>query len=65
MRNGFSTPKISELQAGGIFRKMMRSVTETGYVADAHTRTNRVQHDDAIDACAVFIKHELEDIRRA
>jgi hypothetical protein len=38
---------------------------ETGYIADAHTRTNRVQHDNAIDACAVFIKHELEDIRRA
>jgi hypothetical protein len=38
---------------------------ETGFIADAHTRTNRVQHDNAIDACAVFIKHELEDIRRA
>ena len=38
---------------------------ETGYIADVHTCTNRVQHDKAIDACAVFIKHELEDIRRA
>ena len=38
---------------------------ETGYVADAHTRTNRLRHDHAIAACAVFIKHELEDIRRA
>ena len=38
---------------------------ETGFIADAHTRTNRVQHDNAIDACAVFIKHELEYIRRA
>jgi hypothetical protein len=37
---------------------------ETGYVVEAHTRTKRVQHDNAIDACAVFIKHELEDIRR-
>jgi hypothetical protein len=37
---------------------------ETGYIAD-HTRTNWLQHDNAIDACAVFIKHELEDIRRA
>jgi hypothetical protein len=38
---------------------------ETGYIADAQTRTNRVQHDNTIGACAVFIQHELEDIRRA
>ena len=36
---------------------------ETGFVADARTRTNRVQYDNAIDACAAFIKHEIEDIR--
>jgi hypothetical protein len=36
---------------------------ETGYIADAWTRTNRVQYDNAVDACAAFIKHEIEDIR--
>ena len=36
---------------------------ETGYIADAHTRTNRVQYENAIDACAVFIKREIESIR--
>jgi hypothetical protein len=36
---------------------------ETGYVADVWTRTNRVQYDNAIDACAAFIKQEIEDIR--
>ena len=44
---------------------MMGSVSKQGYIADARTRTNRVQHDNAIDACAVFMKHEVEDIRRA
>jgi len=38
---------------------------ETDYIADAQTRTNRVQHDNAIDACAVFIQYELEDLRDA
>ena len=36
---------------------------ETGYIADARTRTNRVQYENAIDACAAFIKHEVETIR--
>ena len=36
---------------------------ETGYLADVWTRTNRVQYDNAIDACAAFIKQEIEDIR--
>ena len=36
---------------------------ETGYIADVHTRTNRVQYENAIDACAAFIKHEIESIR--
>jgi hypothetical protein len=36
---------------------------ETGYIADARARTNRVQYDNAIDACAAFIKQEIEDIR--
>jgi hypothetical protein len=26
-------------------------------------RSNRVQYDNAIDACAAFVKHEIEDIR--
>jgi hypothetical protein len=36
---------------------------ETGYVPDAQTRTTRVQYDNAIDACAAFIKHEIESIQ--
>ena len=36
---------------------------ETGYIASCRTRTNRVQYENAIDACAVFIKHEIESIR--
>jgi hypothetical protein len=36
---------------------------ETGYIADVWTRTNRVRYDNAIDACAAFIKREIEDIR--
>ena len=36
---------------------------ETGYIVDVHTRTNRVQYDNAIDAVAAFIKHEIEAIR--
>jgi hypothetical protein len=36
---------------------------ETGYIADAHARTNRVQYENATDACAAFIKHEIESIR--
>jgi hypothetical protein len=36
---------------------------ETGFIVDACTRTNRMQYDNAIDACAAFIKHELEDMR--
>jgi hypothetical protein len=36
---------------------------ETGYIADALTRTNRVQYAIAIDACAAFIKHEIENVR--
>ena len=36
---------------------------ETGYIADVRNRTNRVQYDNAIDACAAFIKHEIESIR--
>jgi hypothetical protein len=38
---------------------------ETAFIADTGTLTNRVQYDNAIDACAVFIKHELDDIRVA
>ena len=38
---------------------------ETGYfdIAAVHNRTNRVQYDNAIDACAAFIKQEIESIR--
>jgi hypothetical protein len=36
---------------------------ETGYIADARTRTNRVQYENATDACAAFIKHEIESMR--
>jgi hypothetical protein len=36
---------------------------ETGYVVDARTRTNRIQYDNAIDACAAFITREIESIR--
>lgn len=36
---------------------------ETGYIAEVRSRRNRVQYDNAIDACAAFIKHEIEDIR--
>jgi hypothetical protein len=38
---------------------------ETGYIADDGTRTNRLQYDNAIDACAAFIKREIESIRSA
>ena len=38
---------------------------ETGYIADTHDRTNRVHHENGINACASFIKHELESIRLA
>jgi hypothetical protein len=36
---------------------------ETGDIANARTRTNRVQYENATDACAAFIKHEIESIR--
>jgi hypothetical protein len=36
---------------------------ETGYIVDARTRTNRVQYENAIDACAAFVKNEIESIR--
>ena len=37
---------------------------ETGYFdIAAPSDTNRVQYDNAIDACAAFIKHEIESIR--
>jgi hypothetical protein len=36
---------------------------ETGHVADAGNYTNRVQYENMIDACASFIKHEIESIR--
>ena len=38
---------------------------ETGYfdIAAGHNRTNRVQYENPIDACATFIKHEIESIR--
>ena len=36
---------------------------ETGYISDACTPTKRVQYENVVDACASFIKHEIEDIR--
>lgn len=38
---------------------------ETGYfdIAAVPNVTNRVQYENAIDACAAFIKHEIESIR--
>ena len=36
---------------------------ETGYITDIRTRTNRVQYENAMDACAAFIKHEIDSIR--
>ena len=30
--------------------------------ADSH-HSNRVQYENAMDACAVFIKHEIESVR--
>jgi hypothetical protein len=38
---------------------------ETGYIADASTRTKRIQYESLVDACAFFIKHEIEEIRLA
>jgi hypothetical protein len=38
---------------------------ETGYITDARTGTNRVQYENAVDACAAFIKREIESIRQA
>ena len=50
---------------GWYFAENDEGCYETGYVADARTRKNRKQYSNAIDACAPFIKHELEDIRLA
>ena len=36
---------------------------ETGYIADVSTPRNRVQYEGAVDACASFIKHEIDEIR--
>lgn len=36
---------------------------ETGYITEVDTCTNRVQYEKATDACAAFIKHEIESIR--
>ena len=38
---------------------------ETGYfdIKSVPNDTNRVQYENAIDACAAFIKHQIESIR--
>ena len=43
---------------------MMKELFEIGYVGITADRdTNRVQCGNAIDACAAFIKQEIESIR--
>ena len=37
---------------------------EVGYVAEDGHRNRQRHYNDRIDACASFIKHEIEDIRR-
>lgn len=49
--------------SGWYFAQNDEGCYETGYIADAHTRRNRVQYENAMDGCAAFIKHEIESIR--
>jgi hypothetical protein len=58
-----SMPKANEPQVGGLSPKMMRAATKQPVLSTACARTNRMQYDNAIGACASFIKHELESIR--
>jgi hypothetical protein len=51
--------------SGWYFTSNDEGCYEVAYLANAYTRTNRVQYDDAIKACASFIKHEVESIRQA
>jgi len=51
--------------SGGYVTQTNEGCYETGYIADARTRRNRVQYETAIDACASFIKHEIDEIRLA
>jgi hypothetical protein len=49
--------------SGWYFTQNDEGCYETGYIADARTRTTRVQYEHATDGCAAFIKHEIESIR--
>ena len=50
--------------SGWFIRLNDEELYEVGYFdIKADHDTNRVQYKDAIDACAAFIKHEIESIR--
>ena len=50
--------------SGRYIRLNDEELYEIGYFdIKADHDTNRVQYKDAIDACAAFIKHEIESIR--
>lgn len=50
--------------SGWYIRLNDEELYEIGYFdIKADFDTNRMQYENAIDACAAFIKHEIEDIR--
>ena len=50
--------------SGWLIRLNDEELYEVGYFdIKADYDTNRVQYENAIDACAAFIKHEIESIR--
>ena len=52
--------------SGWYIRLNDEDLYEIGYFdIKADHDTNRVQYENAIDACAAFIKHEIESIRSA
>jgi len=53
--------------SGWYFTLNDEGLYETGHfdIKSVPNDTNRVQYENAVDACAAFIKHEIESIRSA
>lgn len=53
------------MSSGWYFTLNDEDLYETGYfdIKSVPNDTNRVQYENAMDACAAFIKHEIESVR--
>jgi hypothetical protein len=65
VQDWFQHSEDKRTSSGWYLAEDNESCYETGYVADARVFTNRVQYNNAADACAGFIKRELEAMRLA